>query len=298
MARTIAEAIQIEANKEYNRPIELYQLFLDDETLYLAVYPKDIQFFNENGFVQSYTATAISRSPITVSKDARVNEVTVEIDNVSKEMSDLLAEQEFRNKRIVIWKVFIDEDYEVVGDSHIPIFYGVMDEPVVDENSLEIKGISSADILEKQIPGRSYSLNCPWRFGDPSTCGVVISVGNETLLNGTVEGLSTDKLTIYSSDITVPVSGGPIPTDPDPNYWSHGIIKIDGKARLVVSSQAGRVRIDVPFFKSPAGKSFELQAGCDKTYGLTEEDYELNHGCAYWNNLPYFGGFLSIPDDR
>ena len=38
-----------EKSKEENCPVELYQVYLDEETIYLAMCPQDIEFFDAQG---------------------------------------------------------------------------------------------------------------------------------------------------------------------------------------------------------------------------------------------------------
>lgn len=48
MTRPLSPAVATESKKDINRPVELYAIYLDDETLYLAAHDQSIQFFNEH----------------------------------------------------------------------------------------------------------------------------------------------------------------------------------------------------------------------------------------------------------
>ena len=277
MPRYLSDDVQKQKDKEYNRPVELLQIFLDEYTLYLANYPEDIDFFDEKGSAQTYDAAAFSRSKIKISSDLQSNKMTVRLDNVARDMSSYLAYNEFRGQKLRLLKVFLDElnDY---GDG-IKIFEGVMDEPSVNEYQLSFKVIQNIDLNDKNIPARTFSLRCDFEFGSeecgvdkPKKSGIVDSVENYTKL--------------YISEVT---------GDED-NRWAYGHIEIDNEYREVISSGDGFVNIDMPFQEDPTGKIYNLEAGCDKTYSIEDSGTEYNHGCSYWNNTDRFGGFLSIPE--
>ena len=316
--RELTDATKNEKNKSYNRPVELYQIFLEEEILYLANYNQDIEFFDEDGNEQTYSAYGISRGDISTNQELKSNEVTVEIDNVSREMSMYLANYEFRGKKIRIMKVFLDADKEVEAiaifgragymetiesfegqglenyGNGIIMFEGVMDEPAVDEMSITLNVIENIDVSEQDIPRRKYYFNCPWEFGDPGTCGVDISEENNTKVTGQVDSVETEQKTkLMLSEI-----------DGDgEHYWSYGYIEINNQFRFVKDSGndngSGYIIIDMPFFVDVTGEDYELVAGCDKTRGIETEEGEeevKDHGCSFWDNLEFYGGFVSIAE--
>lgn len=291
MAREINLTLEEEKDKEANRPIELYQIHLDSATLYLANHPEDIQFYDEDGNEQVYDAYGLARRDISRSSNLKADKITVEIDNVEREMSTLIANNEFRNRELVIWKVFLGQLED--PDDYIELFRGQMDEPAADENSLEVTVKNKFDIFEREIPRRKYSLNCPWEFGSEE-CGVEISEDDNTLVTGTVDSVDADNpAKLYLSGMS----------DDPQNYWAYGYIEVENEARFVRSSgnddDGDYITVDMPFFSDPEGEDYTLTAGCDKTYELEDDDGdEVNHGCAFWDNTQRYGGFLSIPEAR
>jgi len=301
MVRNISDAIEIEKNKDFNRPIELYEFYLDDFTIYRAMYPKDLTHDGE-----TYTASALSRTALKKDIELKANRIDIHIDNVSKDMSAYINHFEFTGKKVVIKKAFLNEDEEVIDT--LTIFTGFMDEPAVDEYNAEITATGKLDLLKKDIPARKFGISCPWTFGDPDTCGVEISEVNNTKRNGQVE--DTDgEFRVYLSEIT----------GDDEDYWAYGYIDVkygvEGHeavtSRFVTSSgteeingtDTGYVDIDVPFFINIDGEDYELTAGCDKTFGgefddPEEGEIEIGHGCKFWDNEQFFGGFRSIPEAR
>jgi len=281
MARNTSQAVKDESKQEFNKPVELYQVFLDEETLYLTNSPQDVDFFDEDGTPQTYLSIGIDRSDIHTTLEQQSNRVTITIDNVNREFSARLAHQEFRNKQVAIWKVF--KGHLESFANRVELFAGVMDDPSVDEQQVELTAYSRIDMYDARIPARKYGTNCPWRFGDPETCGVTPPTAS-----GTVDSVS-DFTTLYLSELT----------GHDDHYWAYGFITVDGESRFVVDSGDGWVRIRIPFFSDPTGENYQLKAGCDKTFGAEDEGQnEINHGCKFWNNTEFFGGFLFIPDDR
>ena len=270
MPKDINSVIQTLKDNPENMPFEIYQIYLDEATLYMACYPEDVQFFDENGNPQTYYAAALSRQSVNTKTDTEVDTTTVSIDNVSQEMSAYIAATEFVGRKIVIWKVF-HEDLSS-ADNYVPIFAGYMDEPKISQYSMSVTVVSSLDTLDKQLPGRTFQTNCNWQFGS-TECGVTVPTKS-----GTIDSISSDHMTINDLDITEAS-----------DYWKYGSITIDNKTRVIKESGSGYVIVEYPFSTNVvAGDSYDMEAGCDKSY-------DSGHGCIFWNNTQYYGGFLSIP---
>lgn len=318
MPKELSEAAKTEKDKPYNRPVELYQIFLETTTLYIAAGNfGDIEFFDEEGNSQTYENIGISRSDISKNEELKADTVNVSIDNVNREMSAYLQHDDFRGNKLKIMKVFLDADKEVESiaifgragyqetvesyenyglenaGNEIYMFEGVMDEPSVTEYQIDLSAVGPIDIADKEIPRRKYYLDCSWEFGDEETCGVEISEANNTQITGTVDSVEGDEQTqLYISEVD----------GDDEHYWAYGYIEINGHHRHIKDSgtdtSGGYIIIDMPFFEDVAGESCIITAGCDKTLDLEDEGVDYNHGCKFWNNEQFFGGFLSIPDAR
>lgn len=271
MARSLSTDMLAEKDKEQNQPRELYQIHLDQETIYLAMHPHDIEFFDENGDPQTYYAAALSRDAINTNTDTKVDTTKVQIDNVTRDMSAYIANTEFVGRRMVIWKVFLDELDD--PNDYIPVFDGYMDEPQISQYAMSVKVVSSLDTLDKKLPGRTFQVSCNWQFSSEE-CGVTVPTKT-----GTVDSLSSDHITINDSDITEAS-----------NYWKYGSITIDNQTRIIKESGSGYVKVEYPFPADvSAGDSYDMRAGCNKSY-----DNGVNN-CSDWNNTQFYGGFLSIP---
>ena len=288
MPRTLSQDMIDQKNKDYNRPVELYQIFLDEETLYLAMYPYDIEFFDEEGNPVTYHASALKRSPAETNIETKIDQCNVTIDNVTREMSAYIANTEFVNRRMRILKVFLDamlgnaafeqevENVENAGleyaENHVVVFDGVMDSPKITQHQMAVTVVSRLDKLDRKLPARTFQTSCPWVFGDES-CGY-----NVPTSTGNIDSISQDYLTINDSAITE-----------SSNYWKFGEIEIGKETRVITESGNGYVKVEYPFPASvEAGDSYELTAGCDKSK-------TGGHGCDFWNNFDFYGGFLAIP---
>ena len=114
MTRTLSGNVTAEKAKDSNRPIELYQVYLDEGPLYLAAHTEDIEFFDEDGLPTTYYAIGISRSPVKTNMDTKVDEVSVQLDNVNRLMSAYIAHTEFVGRRLKVIKVFRRQGFELV----------------------------------------------------------------------------------------------------------------------------------------------------------------------------------------
>jgi len=266
--RGLNTALATEIAKGANEPIELYQIYFDEDTLYLAAYNADINFFNEAGTPTTYYGTGISRSPIRTNVDTRVDQCTVSLDNVSRELSALAAHTKFANRRLKIIKVFkglLDS-----ASNHIVIFDGIMDAPVITQEALGVTVTSRLDILGVYTPRRTYQRHCGWQFGS-SECGVAA-----TKVIGTVSAISGTSLTL----------GGRTEAS---NHFKDGVLTIGNESRRIISSSAGSITVEFAFDRAKVGNTYSLRRGCDKVYETCQNRF---------SNGARFGGFRSVLSDR
>lgn len=271
MARDLSTDVENEKDKDANKPIEIYQIHLDENTLYLADYTEDIEFFDEDGNPQTYFAASLKRDSINTDVETKVDSCTVEIDNVDLSMSAYSDDTEFVDRKLVIWKVFRDhlDNFE----NKIVLFEGLMDAPRISQHAMSVQVTSKLDTLDKDLPRGYYQIHCRFEFGDPETCGKDVPEVNNTVDN-------IDGLIVYDDKITQA-----------DNFWKYGAITIGTETRIIESSSDGQVKVEFPFDKAQVGDDYTLKAGCDKTM-------DGSHGCKRWNNQQFYGGFLSIPRIR
>lgn len=273
MPKYTSPGYKAEMEKEANRPIELYILYLEAETLYLTSFPEEVEFWNHSGTArQDYTPYGIDRRRVNSYMTGQYDEVQVRFDNVLREMSSYVGHKLLVGRRVEVWKVFRDrlDNYE----DRIVVFDGTIDRPRLDQETLTFSVISKAVVLESQVPRRLFEYNCPWVFGDDA-CGVAVEEES-----GTIDSVSGDWLTLYSTAITE-----------GEDHWRFGEIVIGTQNRYIRASDTGEVEIDFPFYADVTGDSFTVSAGCSKIYG------DNTFGCGRWNNRDYFGGFRSVPKE-
>lgn len=266
-----------ELQKPENSPIELYQVFLEDATYYLAGYDTDVMFFDENAHPQVYEAVGISRTPIRTNIDNRIDECSITLNNVTNRGSQLLASTDLIGQHVRILKVFqglLDDPA-----NYILVFEGVTDEPTISKEVLQLKIRSRLDSLTTLVPRRKYSRLCSWKFGS-SECGINLnSVTATSIVSNAVDGRV---ISMHGRD------------DPA-GYWVDGVLRVDtpGKPvekRLIIASAGNVVEVDFPFEHIAPGSALTIRRGCAKTYA---------QDCVgKFDNGTNFGGFVAVPTKR
>ncbi len=278
MVRDISSATEAEANEESNIPTELYQVFLPDTTLYLAVWPNALDFYDEDGNTQTYDPAAIKRRQVNRSKGMDIDRVEVQIDNVGQDWSGYVANYDLSGVKVTIWKVFLERvsgDYQVKSDyaDRIHIFTGQITEPQISEKRIKVQLKSNLDTLTKKLPGRIFASKCQWTFGS-SECGVTPPTNSGTIQN---MNTSQDVITVESLSDT---------------NWIKGSLETGDYMRVIrnYDLSANTVTLEFPL---PAdvevGDTYSLTAGCNKVKN------DSNKGCDFWNNKEFFGGFPKLP---
>lgn len=268
--RGLSPEVATEKAKAENRPIELYQVYLDEVALYFAAHDQDVEFFDDQGAPVTYHSLGLSRTPIKTNVETKVDEVTVSLDNVNREMSAYVAHTEINGRRLKIIKVFLDllDD----PDHAVTVFDGIMDAPILNEYAMQVTVRSRLDTLGVVTPRRRYRKLCNWRFGSPE-CGIDLATVTVT---GTVSAIGEDGKTFT-------LSGRNEAAD----YFVDGVLTIGGESRIVTASNGASITVDFPFFEAEVGQPYTLRRGCNKSF---------DKSCvSRFNNGANFGGFLSVP---
>lgn len=268
--RDLAPTIVAEKDKSENRPIELYQVYLPEVTLFLAAHDEPVPFFDEQGSPVTYLPIGVSRTPIKTNVETRVDECTVSIDNINRDMSAYVAHTDLSGRRCRILKVFFglldDPDHAVT------VFDGLMDAPTLNEHAMQVTVRSRLDTLTVATPKRRYRKLCNWKFGSPE-CGIDLA---SVTVNGTVQAIDTEGKTVTLSDRSEPEG-----------HFTDGVLTIAGESRMVAASDGPTVTVDYPFTASVIGEPYTLRRGCNKTY---------DESCVgRFQNGHRFGGFVSVP---
>jgi len=268
--RHLSPEVAQEKDKPENRPVELYQIYLDEATLFFAAHDQDVMFFDEHGAPVRYYALGLKRQPIRANVETKVDETTVSLDNVNRELSAYIAHTEFVGRRLKIIKVFLD----LLDDpGHaVTIFDGIMDSPIISETAVQVTVRSRLDTLGVITPRRRYRKLCQWQFGSPE-CGIDLA---SVTVTGTVQGISGDGKTLTLSGRSEPQG-----------HFVDGVLTIGKESRLVTASAGPSITVDYPFSSVQVGQPYTLRRGCNKSY---------DESCVgRFNNGHRFGGFLSVP---
>ena len=280
--RSVSDSVTTEILRDENRPIELFVLFLRDFTLYFAANDTNVSFFqwdtsteSTSSTAQVYTAIAIKRDDIKNNADNKVDSVRITVDNVNRYMTQMLAENDLRGRRLIIIKVFADLLTD--KDNYVQVFDGLMDSFGVNEKTAVFTATTRLGNLDMQIPRRHYQSACNWVFGD-EFCTYAIEangVSGQTADSGSTSGVLIDAARVEAD-----------------NHWRFGTIQItsgvnNGMKRRVVYSSGSKIIFDITFPSGiEAGATYTLHQGCSKT----------QLWCSGLDNLANFGGFPSIPD--
>lgn len=185
MARTLTANITTEKDLAANRPVELYEIEINDlTTLFFTDHNEDITFDS-----QLYTAFPISRSIIQYSADQKVSSVQVNASNVDLAFSAFIAANDIRNKSISIKKVFLDKLAD--ANDFVILFKGVMDSPSLTEEIISLICVDEIQAITSQLPKFMYTHTCGNIFKS-TKCGYV-GVGTLDQLNDPSTGLPFTK---------------------------------------------------------------------------------------------------------
>ncbi len=288
MAKDLSTNIETEIATDEHRPIELYIVFLDDLTIHLTDHDQDVEFFDIDDGAQTYTAAAISRGEVKTNIDNRIDSVAVSLGNINRAMTDYIAAYEFRGRRMIIRRVY--EDYLTDPDDYITVFDGLMDNPVIGEQSMQVTLKSRLGTLTKRIPRRMYQIHCNWEFGS-TECGV----------DKTATDIVGETVIVGSSTSVIRISGSAYENLAD-DYYKYGTVEVtagdnSGESRLLTYSSGTfaatgisgmQVGVGYNLPSDPVGDTVTIEQGCDKTPTFCDEQY---------SNLANYGGFDTIPEN-
>jgi uncharacterized phage protein (TIGR02218 family) len=138
------------------------------------------------------------------------------------------------------------------------------------------------DLLNQQFPRNLYQYNCVNNLGD-GTCGVNLASYTTT----GVAAAAGSTPAVISANVSNPTTG----------YYDTGVVTFTSGAlaglsrsvRQCVFGSPGSIVLLAPFPGAPAvGDTFNISAGCDKTYAGP-------NGCAKFANQNRYRGFNFIP---
>lgn len=276
--RDLSDNVTSEKEQETTRPVDLYDIYLgsqtavDDDTLFFAVCPETVHFWDAEDTPQSYLPIGLRRSTIKHNMDLSIDYFNAKLDNVDRAMGALIAATDFRNKRVILRTVFLDQ-LGSSADATI-LFDGDMDKPSITENSMSVQVVSRLNLKKKT--GRLYQLMCGWKFG-----GTYCAFDRDSTK---VSSSATSGSTTSIIQDTSRTEAG--------DYFKHGLIHFtsgdnNGQKRRVTAFSGVQISLDIVLPYTPGvGHTFDLYQGCDKTLDWCNETF---------SNRANFGGFHTLP---
>lgn len=272
-----------EAQKQENRPIELYDFYLgsqgpcDSLTYYFCTDNKRCQFWNLDGVLQYYIPLRIKRSAVPASNQLEIEAVSGEFDNVDRAWSNWLNTIDLRGRRVVIRKVFLDL---LTDQTHAKVMFDGIVNAVAELTEISIKIECKSKLKSLAVEtGRMQQLYCSYIFGD-EFCQFNVAA---TRIDGqTADEGSSTRFVIDAAR-----------TEAD-DFWNDGVIQFtsgvnNGLKRKVVDFIAAEYKLilDYALPQAPdAGDTYSVEKGCDKSFDVCKNRH---------NNHANFGGFKHIP---
>ncbi len=149
----ISNSLQTALNATSNRPVNLYELYLDSGTHYYAD-----QQIDWNG--NTYLPYVKDRSGVKRFMGAQFDNVTVTFTNVDTAMAQLLRTNEIEGKRLIIR--LIDQ---TVFDDSVVLFNGLMNRASqISTETVQISAVQLLAYIDSKVPARQFTVQCPWPF--------------------------------------------------------------------------------------------------------------------------------------
>lgn len=160
MTRGVNAVVEDQAQAEQNRPAHLYELHLDNGEIqrFAGNVMQDVSF---QGFI--WTAAAVSKSESETSMDSKIDEVTLTIQNVTREFSGYVANGgRVNGYKVRILKVFLDALDD--PSNYTLEFEGEIDGATINAEAASLRIRRYQSSLNMMVPRRKYEALCPWPF--------------------------------------------------------------------------------------------------------------------------------------
>lgn len=252
--------VRMKEAKESANPffIELYTIHLRTETLYIAAADEPIEFAG-----QEFVAIPVKRGNITKSMDSIVNEVELEVSDVTDDMLTYLMNGfDFRGCRVDIVRILYPDS--ITNESIFSwVFSGEIDKPSFSDGTFTC--VVEAKLPNIEAPVRDFQVACNSEFGDAECCA------DKHVTTVKVRKGSGNTLYISESHGT--------------DFWKYGTIKIKGEARNIISSDGNTIVTNVNFLQEVDGETAEISCGCNMTF----------EWCKKLGNQIHYSGFPAVP---
>ena len=179
--RTLDSTFKAQKNATTNKLIHLFTVHDYDglsTNLTYTDYTADVTYPASGGV--TYTKFPIQYENITENSKGEIDTVRLTVGNASRVIEAYLTTYDLRGKQVTIRTVFADQLADT--DAYIDDIYFI-DSYTADEESVQFSLSSKFDVLDIQLPGRTFLRNyCQWKFKS-TECGYA---GGETACNKTL----------------------------------------------------------------------------------------------------------------
>jgi len=290
MAKNISNAAKTEAQKEYNEPIYLFTITLDDIILKFTNREEDIEFPTGSGTI--YSSWRIEFPSVKSRISFEVDRVKFAFNNSDLVFStNYLVNYEFNGRTLKLSRIF--GNLLALAADEIIIFQGEMEVGEIDEGRVLIDVLSPFYKFGRTIPKRLYQNNCPYTF-DSIEC-----LGGKTLTDTSISfhdmGASNDEIrdsnskfleTGFAVGYIITISGS---TSNDGTYEILAVTS--GVIEIATGSLTGEVAGDIVIIIASIAHetSGTADAGSLETLlvdaALTQEDDYWNEGVVEITNV-------------
>ena len=254
MPKGLPAAVITQMDAAQKRPAILVELDLSS-TLRFAASKSNITFPAAGNV---YTAKAINVRGISQSLEGQIQRITIDFDNVTKDMAAYADNEDFKGKSIIIKRIYLD----AIGDAayYNEVFNGHMEDPSsIGRRWLTVSAVTGKPLNRKTLKF-AYQKLCPWVFG-----------GSKCNTNGNAD-LTTLKAagTADSGSTTTLVDNALTQTD---DYWNYGEIEITKGSKTYYRkvkdfvAATDTITFDVELPVAVDGTcTYTVYKGCDQTW--------------------------------
>jgi len=270
----LAEMIAVQ-----KRPVLLFELGLSS-TVRFAAYKINVVFPTGGSM---YTAKAIQIGNVSQSLEGQIQRVSVQFDNVAKDMAAYAHYEDFRGKPLIIKRIYLD----AIGLAtyYNEVFNGYMERPSEITRYWLTVPCSIGKPLSRKALSFQYQKMCPWIFGGLECNTDGLADLTSLTASGTADSGTTT--TLVDNELTQA-----------DDYWNYGEIEITKSGvtyyRKVKDFVAGTdtITLDVEMpFAIDNTCTYVIYKGCDQTWGTCNAENAWGPSA---DNKYNFGGCIHI----
>ena len=279
MPKAIPGVVLAEMIAVQKRPVLLFELGLSS-TVRFAAYKINVVFPTGGSM---YTAKAIQIGNVSQSLEGQIQRVSVQFDNVAKDMAAYAHYEDFRGKPLIIKRIYLD----AIGLAtyYNEVFNGYMERPSEITRYWLTVPCSIGKPLNRKALSFQYQKMCPWIFG-----------GSECNTDG-YANLAVLKTVGTADSGTTTTLVDSILTQID-DYWNYGGIEITKSGvtyyrkvkDFVAATDTITLDVEMPF-AIDSDCTYVVYRGCDQTWDTCTG---VNAWGPSGDNKLNFGGCIHI----